>query len=70
MTGTAKQESMMVRYRAALRAYGDAAATLSRFTGADFEEAYSRAEKARLDFEAIRAELRASTPAREGQDAM
>jgi len=45
------------RYRAALRAYIDAARSLAGLTGPEFEEAYRRAEEARVAFEHLRGQL-------------
>ena len=50
-------DKFMERYRAAMRAYNVATATLEQLTGADFEAACQRAEQTRLTYEAARSEL-------------
>ena len=51
------RRELVKRYRAALRRYIEANASLERLTGADFDEAYRRALEARAEFEKVRQEL-------------
>lgn len=56
MPHSAKQE-LVKRYRAALREYIEANASLEGLIGPEFAEAYGRAEQARAEFENVREEL-------------
>jgi hypothetical protein len=48
---------LLKRYRAALRTYIEANASLEGLTGHEFTEAYRRAEEARAEFEKARKEM-------------
>ena len=51
------QRELMKRYRAALREYIEANASLEGLIAPEFAEAYGRAEQARAEFEKVRREL-------------
>ena len=53
----ARDPKLAEPYRAALRAYIDAARSLAGLTGPEFEAAYRRAEETRLAFEHLRDQL-------------
>jgi hypothetical protein len=56
MPHSAKWE-VVKRYRAALRKYIEANASLEGLIGPEFAEAYERAEEARAEFEKVRQQL-------------
>lgn len=57
-TPCSEREKIMERYRAAIKHYRTTIAFLEAGSGAEFEEAYRRAEQARQTFELVRKELK------------
>ena len=53
---------LVKRYRAALRKYIEANASLEGLVGPEFAEAHKRAEEARAEFERVRQEMSTATP--------
>ena len=60
------KRELVKRYRAALREYIEANASLEGLISPEFAESYGRAEKARAEFERVRRELRDCNAKAEG----